>query len=108
MTFQEAVATIQRRRPEAQPIPAFVEVLKTYELRRMKQDEHQEKEPPKRKVVVANEQDLAMKRPRAIGPCLPPTSSDPIHDTGTITNTVTATESDSVASPSSLSLPGNA
>lgn len=31
MSLDEALQTIQRRRPQAQPIPAFIEILKQYE-----------------------------------------------------------------------------
>jgi len=71
MPFQDAISLIQQRRPEADPIPAFISQLKKYEEKC-------------RQIGVLREDDMdscadAVKKRKVIGPTYPPGNNDKKH-----------------------------
>jgi protein-tyrosine phosphatase len=78
MTLAEALAMLQRRRPQAQPIPAFMEYLKRVDVT-LDHDGSRLTSAKKRArnaMVEAKGHDTPPGKRRAIGPAMPPTFDD--------------------------------
>jgi hypothetical protein len=92
MSLDEGLKTIRRRRPEAQPIPAFYSMLQEYETKQqqVKKDENSSKSkrpaagavgptigpspPPSKK--QRQEGDAKSSKSKVIGPAMPPKSTE--------------------------------
>ena len=94
MSLNDAMELIKRRRPQAQPIPAFMEMLKQYEGRMIKSSSSSSSNNNKRNSSdgveeINNNQssndnnnnsqqtDQQRKRPRVVGPSRPPSMIGP-------------------------------
>ena len=77
MPLEDAVALVRRRRPKAQPIPAFVEILERYEQGCRKQGSIKSTADTATSASVKSPPGPALptkhaKRPRPIGPAIGP------------------------------------
>jgi len=94
MTYQAALQLVQRRRPQAQPIPAFVKMLQDYETTCRDNGwiptESDEIAVTKNNKPILSHEKTAQPQPAprtaSIGPCLPPSKRS--------TPTITAAKDD--------------